>query len=211
MPATPAWLASLEAMLNRRIGESAAAQGAARRLEASSLVLQIEGVMSVRLHVRGGRLFVGPLEPASPPPDVCIRGTPGALAAMGLRARGVDVSGTGPRSRVHIEGDAQVAGQFRELLMSARPELEEELARHVGDLPARSIARTVQAVAGFVRRAQRTAEQNLAEYLTEESRALVGRGELEEFFIEVDRLRETADRVEARLARLELALLRSAR
>jgi ubiquinone biosynthesis protein UbiJ len=46
----------------------------------------------------------------------------------------------------------------------------------------------------------------LSEYLQEESRDLVSKPELEEFLVEVDQLRETADRVEARIARLERRL-----
>ena len=52
----------------------------------------------------------------------------------------------------------------------------------------------------WARKARRTAAENLAEYLQEESGDLVSKPELEEFLHGVDRLRETADRVEARLA-----------
>jgi ubiquinone biosynthesis protein UbiJ len=43
----------------------------------------------------------------------------------------------------------------------------------------------------------------VAQYLQEESRDLPTRIEVEEFLEAVDRLRESADRFEARLARLE--------
>ena len=55
----------------------------------------------------------------------------------------------------------------------------------------------------WARKARRTAGENVAEYLQEESRDLVSKPELDEFLQGVDALRETADRVEARLARLE--------
>jgi ubiquinone biosynthesis protein UbiJ len=61
-----------------------------------------------------------------------------------------------------------------------------------------------------VRRAPPTAGENIAEYLQEESRDLVNKTELEEFLQGVDMLRETADRVEARIARLEQRLKGSA-
>ena len=50
------------------------------------------------------------------------------------------------------------------------------------------------------------AGENIAEYLQEEGRDLVNRTELEEFLPGVDELRDTADRVEARLGRLEARL-----
>jgi ubiquinone biosynthesis protein UbiJ len=43
----------------------------------------------------------------------------------------------------------------------------------------------------------------LSEYLQEESRDLVAKPEVEEFLQGVDRVRDTAERVEARLARIE--------
>jgi ubiquinone biosynthesis protein UbiJ len=218
MPATSAWLASLEALINRRIADVARAQDAARRLEGTSLRLDVEGAWSVRLAVRAGRLLLGP--PQDAPADVRIRGTPGALLAFGLRFAGLlgPMHGGAARprerdapDRVRIEGDAEVAARYRDLLSSARPELEEELARQLGDLPARGVAQAVRAAGDFVRRTRRAARQDVAEYLTEESRTLVGRGELEEFFLEVDRVRERSDRIEARLARLELEAKAGAR
>src|ERR1700686_4179031 len=56
MPATPAWLASVEAMLNRGIGASAQAAALARRLEGTSLQVDIEGFSRVRAAAVGGRL-----------------------------------------------------------------------------------------------------------------------------------------------------------
>ena len=85
----------------------------------------------------------------------------------------------------------------------ARPDSEEELSRLVGDVPARRLSKLVQAGLPWARNTRRTAGENLAEYLQEESRDLVNKPELEEFLLGVDQLRETADRVEARLARLE--------
>jgi len=43
----------------------------------------------------------------------------------------------------------------------------------------------------------------MGEYLTEESRDLPARPEVEDWIAQVDRLREDADRLEARLALLE--------
>ena len=50
---------------------------------------------------------------------------------------------------------------------------------------------------------RRTAGENIAEYLQEEGRDLVNKTELEEFLRGVDTLRDTADRIDARLKHLE--------
>ena len=105
-----------------------------------------------------------------------------------------------------IRGDAEIANLYRELLILARPDPEEELSRWVGDLPARRMSQLAGHAMEFARRARRTAGANIAEYLQEEGRDLVNKTELDEFLRGVDELRETADRIETRLGRLEQRL-----
>lgn len=213
MPATPVWLAAVESGLNRSIGRSPQAALAARRLERTSLQVHIEGVGRVRAAVCGERLALGAGEDGNA--DAQITGTPLALfnllmqgAAGGARdkIRPGTIAGAGAergRAPVRISGNAEVAGGYRELIALARPDLEEELARIVGDLPARRISLAVREALGWLRKLERTARENLAEYLQEESRDLAGRCEVEEFVQGVDAVRDTEQRIEARLARLE--------
>ena len=58
MPATPAWLASAEALLNRGIDASTRAATLARRLEGTSLQVDIEGITRLRVATVGGRLVL---------------------------------------------------------------------------------------------------------------------------------------------------------
>jgi ubiquinone biosynthesis protein UbiJ len=102
-----------------------------------------------------------------------------------------------------VHGDAEIASAYQKLIAAARPDLEEELSRLVGDLPARRLSLFARRAAGWARSAGRTALENVAEYLQEEGRDVVGRHELDEFLEGVDRTREAADRIEARVARLE--------
>jgi ubiquinone biosynthesis protein UbiJ len=196
MPATPTWLAALEALLNRGIESSAQAGALAVRLNSSTLRLRVAGIAPIRIATAGGRLILTASDEAA---DATIGGSPLALLQL---ARG----GAGASSRAsaaRIEGDAEVANRYRQLLALARPDLEEELARIVGDLPARRLSQLARHTFNWVRNAKRTTGENLAEYLQEESRDLVNKVELEEFLHGVDAVRETADRIEARLARLE--------
>jgi ubiquinone biosynthesis protein UbiJ len=137
--------------------------------------------------------------------DAVIAGSPLALLDLFGR-RGDGASGSRGAQRLQISGDAEIAARYRELLELARPDWEEELSRLVGDLPARRISLAAQSALSWARKLARTASENLSEYLQEESRDLVSKPELEEFLVEVDELRETADRVEVRLARLERRL-----
>jgi ubiquinone biosynthesis protein UbiJ len=205
MPATPVWLAAAETLLNRGIGQSIQAAAAARRLSRTSLQIEVAGVGRIRAAVAGGRLALtsgGELDA-----DAIISGSAPALFELFNGRLDRAAAARGDRGQpVRISGDAEIAARYRDLLALARPDWEEELSRLVGDLPARRLSNAARAAFSWARGVGRTAGQNLAEYLQEESRDLVSQPELEEFVADVDRLRETADRVEARLARAEQRL-----
>ena len=200
MPATAAWLASAEAVLNRSIDSSAQALSAARRLQGTSLQIDIEGITRIRASAHQGRLALIAGDDSAA--DAVISGSPGAL--LQLFTGGENRQSGGPAAQ--IRGDAEIANRYRELFMLARPDPEEELSRWIGDLAARRVSLLAARARDFVRQARRTAGENIAEYLQEEGRDLVNRTELEEFLRGVDALRETADRIEARLGRLEQRL-----
>jgi ubiquinone biosynthesis protein UbiJ len=209
MAATPAWLAAVEALLNRGVHASMQATALARRLGGTALLLNIEGMASIRMSAAGGRLSLisagSPLDSeACEPAAATIAGSPLAL----LRLAGA--TGTGGATGAVVSGDPDIANSYRELLALARPDFEDELSRLIGDVPARRLSQFALKTAEWARRARRTAGENIAEYLQEESRDLVNKPELDEFLQGVDALRETADRVGARIARLEQRLKGSA-
>jgi ubiquinone biosynthesis protein UbiJ len=206
MPATPAWIAVVEASLNRGIESGSEAADLARRLEATALDIEIEGMTSIRASVSGGRVGLltgGAAAEAglARPADATITGSAAAL----LRLASGGSAAAGQRS-ARVRGDAEIANLFRRLIARARPDWEEELSRFVGDPAARRLSRLAGSTVAWMRRTRRTALENVAEYLQEESRDLVNGAELEEFLHGVDVLRETADRVEARIERIERRL-----
>ncbi len=210
MPATPVWLAAIESLLNRGIDQSLLARAVAGRLNGTSMELRIEGLAPIRIAAFSGRLVLatgpvgGPGAVAGTDPDAVIAGPP--LALLDLLARREDSSAPRGSERVHVSGDAEIAARYRELLELARPDWDEELSRLIGDLPARRVSLAARAALSWARGFARSARANVAEYLQEESRALVSKPEVEEFLAQVDALRETADRIEARIARLERRL-----
>ena len=205
MPATPVWMAAAESLLNRGIDESIRASAAAARLNQTSIALGIEGFARIRIAVSAGRIVLARVGGGEPEADAVIEGS--ALALLDLVARaGRGASGAGGTERLGISGDAEIAARYRELFDLARPDWEEELSRLVGDLPARRLSLAARSALSWARKLARTASENVAEYLQEESRDLASKPEVEEFLVQVDELRETADRVEARLARLERRL-----
>jgi ubiquinone biosynthesis protein UbiJ len=190
----------LESLLNRNVAGSTPARQLAARLEGRSLEVRATPTpVRVRLSVAGGRVAVG--GGGEGEPDAVIEGTPLSLAAL---------AGPEPEDRIRqgsirISGDAETAQLFQKLLRAARPDLEEELSRLLGDVAAHQVARLARGAVDFGRRAIDTLTRNMGEYLTEESRDLPAAPEVEDWVAQVDRLREDADRFEARLAQLEHA------
>ena len=127
--------------------------------------------------------------------DATIRGTPLSLLAM----LGREPEAVIRRGDVQLEGDAELAARFRELGALLHPDLEEELSRLVGDVPAHQFGLAARAAAGWLRSSLRTSVTNAAEYLAHERRDLVPRAEAEAYFGDVDRLREDVDRLAARV------------
>ena len=188
----------LEAILNRNVADSRRAQSLARRLDARVMSLAVEGTpLTIFLRAEGGRLALTPRHDG--PADATISGTPMALLALaGPRAEGT-IRGGG----VRIEGDAEVAQHFRELLAEAQPDFEEELSRVIGDVAARQVANFARGLLDWGRKASGSFAGSVAEFLQEEGRDLPTRTEVDEFLAGVDRLRDDAERLDARLARLE--------
>ena len=162
--------------------------------------IDIDGITRFRAACFGGRLALTAGDES--PADAVIAGSAPALLQMFRRANPAAQS----RTSIQIKGDAETANLYRELFSAARPELEEELSRWVGDMPARHLSQLAKSVRSWARRARRTAGENIAEYLQEEGRDLVSKPELEEFLRGVDEARETADRIEARIVHVEQRL-----
>ncbi|MCZ8131063.1 MAG: SCP2 sterol-binding domain-containing protein [Steroidobacteraceae bacterium] len=193
-------LKPLESLLNRNLGASTPGRQLLAELAGRSFALEVIAPLpGARLRVRLGAETTGlAVTSGDEPADATVSGTPFALAALvSGRASGVAASGA------TISGDAEVAQAFEKLLRHARPDLEEELARLVGDVPARQAARAARGFAEWGRTVADTFVRNVGEYLQEEGRDVPARAEAEQFYADVDRTREDADRAEARLRLLE--------
>jgi ubiquinone biosynthesis accessory factor UbiJ len=192
-------LERLEEALNRNVAESRKAQALCRQLDGRVISLAVTGTpLEFFFSARDGRLSLSPRNEGAAA-DAALSGTPIALLALaGPRAEGA-LRGGG----VRIEGDAEIAQTFRDLLRHAQPDVEEELARVIGDVAARNLANLARGFLEFGRKAGRSLAGNVSEYLQEEGRDLPTPTEAEEFLAGVDRLRDDVERFDARLARLE--------
>ena len=209
----------IDAALARALADSPRARDLTRALAGRSVDLRLDGTgWRLRLRSAGNRLELdaAAAAPGTSPDtggtnaaaDACISG--GALALLALA--GPDPEAVLRRGDVRIDGDAEVAERFRELLRLLRPDVEHVIGRAVGPLPAHVALRAARKTLTWGRRAAHTTLRNTADYLAHESRVLVSAPESEHVMRGTEGLREQSDRLAARLADLErrISVLRGA-
>jgi ubiquinone biosynthesis protein UbiJ len=202
-----AFSAGLNAALDRALTGSPRAQALAAGLAGRSVQVQLTATRwAVRLHSHGERLELRGADAGGhddAPADARISG--GALALLALAS--ADPEAPLRRGDVRIDGDAEVADQFRELARLLRPDLEHALGHALGPVPAHLALRALRAAVGWGRSAGRTTLRNASDYLAHESRDLVPGPEAEHLLRGTEDLREQTDRLDARLAGLERRVL----
>lgn len=195
-------LRPLEKFLNRGLAQSTTAQALAAGLEGRTLRLTVEGTpVDLHLAVSGGRFAL--MRPGQEPADAALAATPIAFARL-LKRAPEDAVRSGD---VSMSGDAEIAGRFQELLHYATPDLEDELARLVGDPIAHEVGSAVRAFGAWSRSAGDSVARNVSEYLQEESAILPSPAEIREAARRIDELVNDVDRAEARIRRLKERLL----
>lgn len=189
----------LEDLVNRGIRVSPEAQSLCRRLDGRRLMIEPIGLPGALLIAAGDDGLSLGMADGAEPSDCVVRGLPIALARAGM-------TGTADALRqgaAEVVGDPVVAQDFRRLLDLARPDWEEEMSRVFGDVIAHQLGNVARGLAEWGRKTADTLARDGGEFMTEESRQLPTRFEIEEFLDEVDRLRDDVERSEARLDRIE--------
>lgn len=190
--------ARLQALIDRGVEGSPRARDLLALLQGRRMqVVARHTPWDVMLQAQDGRLLL--LRGATTAADVRLAGTPFGLLAM-VRE---DPAAVIRRGDVSLSGDAEIGQRFQELTMLLRPDLEAGLARIIGDIPAYGIGSLLRKALAYGRASLGTQAQNVGEYLAHERRVLVPRAEAAQFLEDVDSLREDADRLAARVARLE--------
>ena len=200
----PAAGRALEAALNHALALDVETRASLRALDGRRIELALESPpLALQLRVEGERLVVGPVE-SEREVDLSVRSTLGAVLSqlpslLGGGARNHDAP---PIGRRRVSGDADLARRLQRLAERFDPDWQQPFANVFGDVLGVQIA---SALASGLKQA-RVAATNLAEagaeYLTEESRDVVGRDELAAFHDDVDGLRDAVERIAARVARI---------
>lgn len=193
-----ALLRPVATVLNRNIAETTPARELCARLDGRSVAVRVrDSALAMLFRFADGTMLL--TTDIDDEPDVVITGSLLTLARLAIS----DEDGVGNIEGIDIFGDARSARAFQELLAFAKPDIEEETSRLIGDAPAHRLGVTARAVGRWIGNARATLHEDIREYLQEESRDLPSRYEVERFTQGVDELRDDVARLEARLSRLE--------
>ena len=107
---------------------------------------------------------------------------------------------------VDLEGDSHVLMALAQVLQDLELDWEYELSRWLGPVATALIGGHLRSRANWYQQGFASLNQNLAEYLSEEARTLVGQREAQARFDELDQLKLDLDRLEARFERLGRSL-----
>lgn len=178
----------------------------------AELLAHIAGrVIALELRPFGKVLYLCPadsdiqfLTEISGAPDVTVAGSPSAFVRLGL---GSDAEKTLSAGEIDIMGDADTARRFQDLFRKLEIDWAHVFTHVTGSHRASSTLLSVlRASAGWARDTVDAFQTDLSEYLREEARLLPAPPETDAFTAEVDTLRASHDRLNARIARLQAAL-----
>jgi ubiquinone biosynthesis accessory factor UbiJ len=190
---------ALEVALNQLLALDPETREALAALDGRRVELQVEApALALAVTVRGDRLEVGPADAAGEP-DLGLRATLGGLLGQLPFLR---PEGGAPVGKLRINGDAELARRLQQLARGFDPDWDAPFARALGPIVGPQAARVLrEGLRGGVVLAKGLARDG-AEFLTEESRDLVAKAELEAFYDDVDTLRERVERLVVRVSRL---------
>ena len=189
--------AAVQAALDASLKGSSAARADLKRLDGKVIRLELIGLpLTLHFLPEEGRVTVAADYHGDA--DITVRAPVASLMAAALKRDSEAV----PRG-MQVSGDAETAQVFSRLLKHADLDWEELLAQRVGDVAARQIGNAVRGLMGWSRDAGSRLGQDLADYLHYESRELPPRHEVQGFLSDVDRLRDDAERLNARFKRVE--------
>jgi ubiquinone biosynthesis accessory factor UbiJ len=193
---------ALEAALNRALALDPDTRDSLRGLEGRRIALQLQAPpLALQVRVDGERFVVGPVEDQHAA-DLSVRSTLGALVAQLPMFRRDDAP---PVGRLHVAGDADLARRLQRLAERFDPDWQQPFATVFGDVLGVQIANAVAGALKQARIATRELAGTAAEYVTEESRDVVGRDELNAFHDDVDALRDDVERLAVSVARMGAA------
>jgi ubiquinone biosynthesis protein UbiJ len=193
---------ALEAALNRALALDPETREALAALHGQRVSLTLTSPpLALQVRVDGDALRVGPPDDAAEP-DLGVRSTLAGLLGQLPMFRRDDAP---PVGKLRIEGDAELARRLQQLAKNFDPDWQLPFVRVFGDVIGVQVAKAVSAGIAQAQIAGRNLAETTAEFLTEESRDVVPKAELDAFHDDVDALRDDVERIAAKIERLQRA------
>ena len=191
--------AALAAAINGWLGLDPAARSRLSVIDGRIIALHLQVLeQTVMLRVNGDRINV--VHAPDLQPDTVLHGTPLGMLQLGL---GSDTAGTLFSGEVEITGDVETGQAFKAMLDEMDIDWEEQLSRVTGDVLAHQLGNLARRAGDWLHHGRTTLQQDVGEYLQEESRVLPSRIEIENFIADVSSTAMAVERLEARLQRLQ--------
>jgi ubiquinone biosynthesis protein UbiJ len=178
-------------VLNRLLAAEPSARARLAPFAGDTLELRAPPLPTLRLRILEG----GTVEAGGGDPALSMTLKPELLAALG---RGEEHA----LRAVDVRGDARLASEVLLLARHLRWDVEEALARVIGDVAAHRLAEAGRAFAAWHLDAAQRLIGALADYATDEKQLLARRGELDALAESVAGLRDAIARLDKRIARL---------
>lgn len=193
---------ALQLTLNRALALDPDTRSALAALDGRHIALTLESpALAMRIGVDGERLTVGPVDPQREP-DLAVRSTLGGVLAQLPFLANARRGGDAPAARVKVSGDAELARRLQQLATRFDPDWQQPFVRVFGEVMGVQIANTLRSALQHARRGASDLAHSAAEFVTEESRDVVPRAELDAFHDDVDVMRDDVERMAVRVQRL---------
>ena len=187
-------IAGIESALNRYVALDPQALNRFSALDGKVIAIEILGLnQTISLFPSAdGFLLLSDFDGEA---DATISGSPAALVKLVAR----DEKETLFSGEVQVSGDTRLANKFSQLLSQLDIDWEEILAQNIGDIAAHKLTNVLKGVNSWIKRSGHSFSMDVGEYLQEEARLSPSNAELRQFINQVDELRESVDRLTARI------------
>ena len=191
---------ALETALNRALALDEDARADLRSLDGRSIALTLDSPpLALRVTVDGNALRVGPVGDADRA-DLSVRSTLGGLLRQLPMLRRDDAP---PVGQLRIEGDAELARRLQRMAERFDPDWSRPFTAVFGDVLGMQAANGIAFTLRNARDMGKEFATSAVDYLTEESRDVLGREELDAFHDDVDAIRDDVERLAARVTHLK--------
>ncbi len=195
-------LAGLEKAINSYLKLDPATLEQMATLSGKVIGIELRG-LNIEFYLMPGKAGIAVRGTAGTTPDTTLRGTPLSLVRLGFTKGQQTLLFSGD---VEIFGDTETGRHFKEILDTMEIDWEEQLSRIVSDVVAHKVGNVVRGIQDWSVQTIDTLNADITEYMQEESRMLPRREEVDEYLSAVDALRGDVDRLEKRVARLQVSI-----